>query len=285
VKNELAVRNTVRELVAIFQAAERDVRAGFDLLSSAEQRLNEAFVLNGSNQIRLQSRFGTGIPLDADAVVEKLSRQVWWHIVERLELRRMLSVERWSELQRKLWNEQTYELPPITEEAVFSFAKQYMDALPEMVTEAIVEVFEWLRPRPHTKVGKLKTNTELEVGPKVILGHICERNFPSYRDTGFHVRYGYAGICDAAQQLIALENVFYSLDGRGQIADSHKSELQQQIDAADRPSHGETDLFRWRSCENGNLHLEFKRLDLLARFNRIAGGARLRPAPQKASGM
>lgn len=277
-KNELALRSTVRELIAVFQAAERDVRAGFVLLGTAEESLNAAFVLKRDNHIRLQNRFGIGIQNDPDSVIQRLSRQVWWYIVDRLELRRMLSIERWSELQRKLYNEHTYELPPITEEAVFAFARQYMDALPEMITEAVVEVFEWLRPRPHTKVGKLKTNTELEVGRKVILSSVCERIFPKHRDGGFHVRYGYGGRCDAAQQLLALENVFHSLDGRGQIAASHKSELQQQIDAADRPSQGETDLFRWRSCENGNLHLEFKRLDLLKRFNQMAGGARLRPA-------
>lgn len=277
-KNELAIRSTVRELITVFQEAEREVRAGFQLLGSAEERLNTAFVLAGDNHIRLQNRFGLGIQIDPDSVIQRLSRQVWWYIVERLELRRMLSVERWSELQSKLYNEHTYELPPVTEEAVFTFAKQYMDALPEMITEAVVEVFEWLRPRPHTKVGKLKTNTELEVGRKVILGYMVERLHPKRLGGGLHVRWGYGGRTEAAQQLIALENVFHSLDGRGQIAQSHKSELQQQIEAAGGPSHGETDLFKWRSCENGNLHLEFKRLDLLRRFNQIAGGARLKPA-------
>jgi len=277
-KTSLATRKTVRELVAVFQAAERDVRAGFELLASAEERLNTSFVLGGHNPIRLQDRFGCGIRMDPDAVIERLARQTWWYIVERLELRRMLSVERWTELERKLYNEHTYELPPITEEAVNAFAQHYIESLPDMITEAVVEVFEWLRPRPHTKVGKLKTNTELEVGRRVILGYMVERNFPGRRDGGFHVRYGYRGACEAAQMLIALENVFHALDGRGQIAQSHKSELQWQIDAADGPSHGETDLFRWRSCENGNLHLEFKRLDLLRRFNQLAGGARLRPA-------
>lgn len=48
------------------------------------------------------------------------------------------------------------------------------------------------------------------------------------------------------------------------------------------PGPGETDLFAFRCCANGNLHLRFRRLDLLARFNQIAGGRRLRP--QKTTG-
>lgn len=39
---------------------------------------------------------------------------------------------------------------------------------------------------------------------------------------------------------------------------------------------GKTDYFRFRCCLNGNLHLEFLRLDLVAKLNAVAGGNRLR---------
>lgn len=39
----------------------------------------------------------------------------------------------------------------------------------------------------------------------------------------------------------------------------------------------ETAYFRFRCFKNGNLHIEFKRLDLVARLNQVAGGARLKP--------
>ena len=46
---------------------------------------------------------------------------------------------------------------------------------------------------------------------------------------------------------------------------------------------GETPLFGFRVFRNGNLHIEFKRPDLLDRLNRIAGGARLRPGDRSAA--
>lgn len=81
--------------------------------------------------------------------------------------------------------------------------------------------------------------------------------------------------------LRALENVFTALDGKGSITKTHNGEI---IDAINRSTDGtgETDYFRFRACRNRNLHLEFKRLDLLARLNQIAGGARLRPKPEAA---
>lgn len=87
----------------------------------------------------------------------------------------------------------------------------------------------------------------------------------------FHVSYGHH---DA--QLRAIENVFSALDGKGSISKTHNGLLVDAINQS-ADGRGETDYFRFRCFKNRNLHLEFRRLDLLARFNQIAGGARLRP--------
>ena len=52
----------------------------------------------------------------------------------------------------------------------------------------------------------------------------------------------------------------------------------QLIDAieAAKDGTGETEYLRFRCFRNRNLHLEFKRLDLVAKLNAIAGGMRLR---------
>jgi hypothetical protein len=34
---------------------------------------------------------------------------------------------------------------------------------------------------------------------------------------------------------------------------------------------GETEYFRWKAFQNGNMHLEFKRADLLERLNVVGG--------------
>jgi hypothetical protein len=42
----------------------------------------------------------------------------------------------------------------------------------------------------------------------------------------------------------------------------------------------EIEYFKFRCFANRNLHLEFKRLDLVAKLNAVAGGMRLRSEPE-----
>lgn len=259
---DLAKRTTVTELVATFQQAEAEIRDAFATISRAERRLNDAFMMGECRHMGVRSRYG-GHRLDFgspdDALVD-VRRDAWRAIVERLELRRMMSIERWHRLERELAD---LEPPPITVEKVSAFAAQYVEAIPEMATEAVTEVFEWLRPRR----SKLKTNSELEVGERVILPRVVEAK---WMGPGFRVNYHYQ------QNLTALENVLHALDGDGQVAKAYDSALKTAIEASEE-GVGETELFEFRACKNGNLHLRFKRVDLLARLNAAAGGKRMRP--------
>ena len=64
---------------------------------------------------------------------------------------------------------------------------------------------------------------------------------------------------------------------KGQINKSHYSALHDAIVATPITSgKGETEYFEFRAFRNGNLHLKVRRLDLLERFNALAGGKRLR---------
>jgi hypothetical protein len=255
----LARRSTVRELVAAFQVAEQTVRRCFSQLAEAEREVNLAFTASNRSEISIDANEHWGSRWDdADATIEKMQRQAWRVIVDRLELRRAMSIARYDELVRTLDHE---KLPPITEENVSAFVDRFAQDLPAMISEAVREVFEWLRPRN----SKLKTNSEYEVPAKVILPSMVEMTFGRWHVN--HYR---------QQNLVALENVFNSLAGNGQVAKAYQSQLQTAIEASS--GEGETELFRFKACANRNLHLWFKRGDLLARFNRIAGGKRLRPA-------
>lgn len=259
--SDLTRRSTVRELVAAFQVAEATTRRCFAQLVEAERALNFAFTLGNDLPIRISaSDHWSSDFTDSDRAVEKMKRKAWSVIVERLELRRAMSIKAFSELEKTLEHE---ELPAITEENVTAFAQRFAQDLPTMLREAVQEVFEWLRPHH----SEYKRNSEYEVPHRVILQNVVE---PGWRG-GLRVNHY------RQQNLVALENVFNALAGNGAIAKAYQSQLQTAIDSSPTGT-GETDLFRFRACKNRNLHLEFKRLDLLARFNRIAGGARLRAA-------
>jgi hypothetical protein len=262
--DDLVKHSTVCELVAAFQEAETTVRTSFAALVEAEQRLNGVFTLGGNRDIRIDaSGYGYHDSFDEpDRAVERMARQAWRVIVERLELRRMMSMKRWSELETMLDKE---KLPAITVESVSAFAQGYIVALPEMIEGAVEEVFNWLRPWN----TEYKTNSKLEIGRKVVLSYVIRG---AWSGGGFRVNYG------RTQNLVALENVFNALDGKGNIAKGYQGALETAIEASGAEGRGETPLFKFRAFKNGNLHLEFKRLDLLKRLNMVAGGKRLRPA-------
>jgi len=249
------------------------VRAAFAAIVAAEERLNTSLGLVGeyaTGRIRVDAsgRYNDRFNMP-DETIKKMAQGTWEHIVERLELRRFMSIKRWEELQKQLKDE---KLPAITEENVNAFARGHLAQARGMLKEAVDEVFEWLRPRGNSRVGKLKTNTEMEVGERVILGYTVER---AWSGKGLKVHY------HRSQHVTALENVFNALDGQGEISKAYQSALETAI-AASADGTGETPLFTFRACKNGNLHLTFRRLDLLARFNQVAGGTRLRPAESEA---
>ena len=274
--NTLTQRSTVRQLVAAFASAEADVRAAFGAIVAAEERVNVSFSMGDATEGRGAFRVDAGKEFssqfrDPDHAIDLMARKAWRAIVERLEIRRIMTPSRWEAMEERLTRG---DLPPITEAAVLAFVEEHAASIPEMATEAVGEVYEWLRRCADPAYsGEYKTNdkhSRLEVGATIILPGMVEK---SGRHKGrFEVR-------DRMEpRLTALENVFTALDGTGMVSRGYYSALQTAIHAVESGGRGETPLFRFRACGNGNLHLEFRRLDLLRRFNQMAGGMRLKPA-------
>jgi len=78
---------------------------------------------------------------------------------------------------------------------------------------------------------------------------------------------------DANRKLRALDRVFCLLDGKG-VPEGYSSPLIDAIETS-QDGYGETEYFCFRACKNRNLHLEFKRPDLVEQFNRVAGGGNI----------
>lgn len=259
----LARRLHVGAIVAAYEQTERDVRRSFELASGAERALNEAFGLK--DDLRLEGDCWHRLPFDdVELTLTKLRRRVWGILVDRLELRRMMSIAAWEALDKQI--READVVPEITVASLNAMVKQFHDALPEMLEAAVEEVFNWLRPPG----SHYKTNTELEIGERVVLEGMVERGFTYWR-----LKYS-----DRDAHLTALENVFTALDGKGQVTKGHYSEISEAIQRTartERECRGETEYFAFRGFMRGTLHLRFKRLDLLKRLNEIAGGKRLRP--------
>lgn len=261
---QLARRTTVSELVRVYQRACADVREAFARIHAAEKSLNEVFTLDETGQMSVRANHWPVRWNDPEHSIEALKRDAWRAIVERLELRRMLSITRAAQLDQQL---DRGELPDITVENVEAFAKGYAGQLSELLEESVREVYDWLRPRAGTERADYKTNSVIDVGRKVVLTYVTEPGWSSW-----HVHH------TTSARLTALENVFTALDGKGSITKGYYSELETAIRGAGKDGRFETAYFAGRCFRNRNVHLTFKRSDLLAKFNAIAGGKNLRPA-------
>jgi hypothetical protein len=260
-QTDIAKRETLTAMLGVYRQAVQDIEAAYDLLEKAQGRLRSAFMDTpgysfSTNERNLYDRVGKKA---AEAILKNIKKDAWRHIVERMELRRLLSIKRRDELDRQM--ERSEDLPELTEENILSMFQQSAANVNTYLEEAVKEVFEYLRPPQ----SHLKTNTEFEIGRKVILSWVVEKGWNRGK---YKVNY------HREKYIVAIQNVMQMLDGKGPVKEYHGELYGAICDSPD--GKGETPYFKFKSFMNGNLHLEFKREDLLARLNSIAGGNRLK---------
>lgn len=259
---DLVPRETLSAMVASYKLAAIEIAQAYTLLDEAQTRLRADF-LDAPGY-----RFDTNPRTTYDRVGEKaiqavmgtLKRDAWAVILQRMEIRKILSIKRREELDRQISSGEG--LPEVSEENILAMFESAAAKVSTYLEEAVKEVFEYLRP-PHSS---FKTNTEFEIGKRVILSWMVEK---AWNRGKFRPNY------NREKYLTALDNVFQMLEGKGHVKTFHGQLYDAIIESAD--GSGETDYFKFRCYLNGNLHLEFKRLDLVAQLNAIAGGNRLKP--------
>jgi hypothetical protein len=254
----IAGRQTIAEFVREYGQSEKDIRDGFALVKRGLQSLGEGTSLHTGHYVDFDS---------PDEVATTLRRKAWSNIIDRLQMRRAMSVKAWNEFEERM---KRSEVPPITVEIIEGMVRQYRQDLPAMLEASVVEIFEWLRPRD----SEYKTNTEYEIGKRVILNGVVRISYSTWGISNWY-----------RQELIALENVFDLVAGKQPTERVHGcSKLETAISALPlRGScEGETEHFKFRGFKKGTLHLEFRNPAHVARLNAIAGGARLKPAESAA---
>lgn len=251
---DLMSRMTIVELVREWDLATHEIKRGLEMLRGAEERLNRAFAGPGS-YYDLNLFNHNDCSMDYDSKRLRLRGAAWRYLVDRAEIKKVASIKRAQEIDKML--EKPDKLPEITVDNLFGFIESLQDKAVEMMEEAAREVFDMLRPPNYRGY---KTNNPFKVGKKVILTYAVEKEWSG---TKFRTCYRYEN------DLRALNNVFSMLAGQG-LSKTRNGELCDAI--RESPDGvGETEFFRFRCHKNQNLHLEFRRPDLVARLNEIGG--------------
>lgn len=263
VRNAIAVpeidseefRSTVVEMAECFAASIEKMRLHLEAIKTTAAEMNRTF--KDANSYRT---FDLTLEYNRDSVTpEKLvnlwTREAWKCIVNKLHIRDLMGVKRREEFDKQL---DSGELPPINAKTIYDVILGLVGQAEDFARDAVREVFDYLRPWNNS----YKTNKKFYVGKRVIMTYQVAVGY----DRRWKVQY------NREQRLTALDNVFHVLDGKGIIRDG-RPPIINAINAMETSGNlGETEYFRFRCYRNGNLHLEFKRLDLVKQLNQVATG-------------
>lgn len=187
---------------------------------------------------------------NVDKVMDGIRRRVdgyaWKSLQKVSGLRNLMDATAHEQFSKKLDEE-----PPAftVDNAVATFASLAAQA-PEIFERSLVAVFERLNTRDY------KTNSAFRIGPRIILTY-C-----------FH-SYGWSHWGSKRELMADLDRIMHVLDGKkppeaGNAADYISAQYNAKETTA-VTEYFEARMFRG----NGNLHLKFRRPDLLEKANRI----------------
>lgn len=258
--NELQRRETVDDIVNHYKRIVRETKAGYKLLARANTTLRESI-----NQYGRVSPKGVYTDFDErtlESVLHEVKCHTWKGIIDRIGIRNVMDSSKRKEIDNQL--ETGEGLPEVETEAIMKVIMSIVGNAESYMTASIKEAFEIIRRKSE---GFKSTGQEWSVTDKAVLTYMIEKSYG--RNSRYHVCYGRS----SEDALLSVESAFRMLDGKGPCK-GHSSELAGSINSS-LSGDGETEYFRWKAFKNGNLHLWFKRMDLVEEMNAVAGGKKV----------
>ena len=260
-------RHNIGELVGVYEEAKEIIEHSYQELEKADELLQAAGIEYATSLPNQHRRYKKGEDTTSGRVMGEINEKVWRHVVALMEIKKFLSIKKAKELDEQL---DKGEFPPISYDNIFNTFLAMMAQAEDFAADQIKEVYDWLRPRSEDR-REYKTNSVWELGKKVIKYGIEQ---PWSVDGNWHLSHWYE------QHFIALDKSFHTLDGApvNNLKGSYYMPLVSAIrEATGVQPEGETDYFKFKLFKNGNIHVTFKRPDLVKEFNRVAGGGMLSP--------
>lgn len=235
--------STVKAMVENWETVQGKIRMAEQLLGEAKETVTTVF-----DKIYYSHSHSD---INAEMTISEMRKGIWRSLMEKTEIVRFLSISRRKEIENEI---EKGSMPELTIENVIAMVKSAVANVQTYADEMVIEVYNILRPYDYNGYTSNKTFA-LGIGKKAILGWAVEKKWNGG---------GYRAIYKKENELRAVDNVFHALDGNGFSA-SNRGEIVDAIDEGKT----ETKYFRFKCYANNNLHLEFKRLDLVQKMNVI----------------
>ena len=261
--NDLAVKQSITAVVAGYVEIMEKMTFAGQLLEECKQLLRDT--TKDEHPWILDRQFSDyNIPDSVKNSKRIVKQQIWRYLFNISEIRDFMGIKDRQNLDDQLANK-IDELPEPSLKVIMDTFARLMSNTDELLTNAIKEVFEWLRPY---RCDEYMTNmgNEFNIGKKIIKEFCVECYYGD--NSCMHVRHSFQA------NVKALENAFTMLDGKG--INHSPNDLVTRIDDAGRNGVNtiEDAYFKIKWYKKGTLHVEIKRLDLLEKLNRIGSGGR-----------
>lgn len=189
---------------------------------------------------------GAQMPESEVRVRCELDGSLWRRAFDLTGFKQLMDAQAVAEFEKSL----SPTPPEFTEANIRATFIDLQNQAGQLFRRGVVNVFRYL-------CEDYKTNSRepFRIGRKVVMSYMVQ---PSFR-RGLQIRYG-----RSSDQLNDIDRVFKTLDGK----QFQPRALESAINAAlaDGPLF-EDEFFKARGFKNGNLHVEFKRADLLEKVN------------------
>jgi len=247
------------ELARVFQESTAAMRRHWEAFQSSTKRL-EAVIGGADDRPYPRTYFQVGLTYicrsgsSIDEILKQMNVQTWELLIDRLGVKCLMSINRRKEFEDQL---KSGDVPEVTAENIVAVITGLADRAAEFATESAKEALKLLTPSS----GWYKTNSGFKVGKRVVLSWYVEQGWSG---KGFRVNY------HRDAEINAIDGAFHVLDGKGVIK-GRKCPLAEAIEASP-DGRGETEYFAFRCFKNRNIHVTFKRLDLVKKLNGLATG-------------
>lgn len=268
--SEEMIRSTLLARVEVFNRSLASVLAAVATIREQALNLHKVFVDNrgvpdlfvsGRSAFDVDIYFaGQQRPLRYRDDVEKeltahYCRQAWRSVLDEVQIWNVMGIADSRKLREQL---DRGELPAFTVENVLGTITGLGSQAKHFAAVAAKEVFDFLTP---SRSG-LKTNDSFRIGRRVIIRYAIELAHAG----SFRVHHS------KDDRLRAMDGIFHVLDGKGPMKEG-RGPLCEAINGCQ--GRGETAYFKFKCYKNLNLHIEFKRLDLVKELNFVAAGERV----------
>lgn len=246
-------KDSIEELVGHRNRAIELARQGFLLTAEANEASERAapFVsycgLGSSHEVGGRGHTYSELHDYLKAVRRHIDKYAWESLLNHSGLRNLMDATAYRQFREQL----DKDPPEFSGENITSTFMGLAADAPQILERSVVTVFEKLRTR-----RTHKTNGAFGIGPKIIL-------------TSAVSTYGWNSYGYTREMVRDMDRMFHVLDGKkppdsGDLADAISDTIRKKEKLLNT-EYFECKLF----MGNGNLHMKFKRPDLVTKVNRI----------------